>query len=82
MGSKSWIRIFHIYPTQHNATQWSRKQIVTLIDILRGTLVPLEHQISASLASLYLRAYIKPESKAALGLMQTLSQHYALSASA
>ena len=72
MVSKSWMRIFPIYPTKHNATQWPRQQIVTLIDILRGTLVPQGHQSTAPLASLHLRAYIKPESKAALGLMQTL----------
>jgi hypothetical protein len=69
--SKSWIRIFHIYQTKHKATQWSRQLIVTLIGILRGTLVPQGHQSTAPLASLHLRAYIKPESKAALGLMQT-----------
>ena len=70
MVSKSWIRIFHINSTKHNVTQCSRQQVVTLIDILRGTLVPQGHQSSAPLASLHLRAYIKPESKAALGLMQ------------
>jgi hypothetical protein len=72
MVSKSWIRIFHVYPTKHNATQWSRQQIVTLIDILRGTLVPQGHQSTAPLVSLHLRTYIQPESKVALGLMQTL----------
>ena len=71
MGSKSWIRILHIYRTKHNATQWSRHQIFTLIDILRGTLVPLGHQSTAPLASLHLSVYIKPEFKAALNLMHT-----------
>jgi hypothetical protein len=72
--SKSWIRTFHIYRTKHSAAHWSRQHIVTLIDILRGTLVPQGHQSTAPLPSLHLRAYIKPESKAALGLMQTQSQ--------
>jgi hypothetical protein len=72
--SKSWIRIFHIYPIKHNAAQWPRQQIVSHIDIMRGALVSQGHQSTAPLASLHLRAYIKPESKAAHGLMQTQLQ--------
>jgi hypothetical protein len=38
----------------------------------RGTLIPQGHHSTAPLASLHLRTYIQPKSKAALGLMQTL----------